>query len=161
MNLPAAYTKGSDAMNRSKSTYERRTVRFKCEEFDQILENVVKMAKGGIEINPRDFYPVVEKRKGKSRKLPLAHEDLHDALDRYLSIRLEKDRSTRPTDPLFINQKGGPYSPNTLQGHMALMLKGWAGIEKASSHSKDPHRKCYFPRISANEVLCLDVTKSA
>ena len=135
MNLPAAYTKGSDAMKRSKSTYQRQTVRFKCEEFDQILETVVKMAKGGIDINPRDFYPVVEKRKGKSRMLPLAHEDLRTALERYLLIRLEKDRNTRPTDPLFINQKGGSYSPNTLQGHMALMLKGWAGIEKASSHS--------------------------
>lgn len=135
MNLPAAYTKGSDAMNRSKSKYERRTVRFKCEEFDQILATVVKMAKGGIDINPRDFYPVVETRKGKSRKLPLAHQDLRTALERYLLMRLEKDRSARPTDPLFINQKGGPYSPNTLQGHMALMLKGWAEIEKASSHS--------------------------
>ncbi len=135
MNLPAAYTKGSDAMNRSKSKYERRTVRFKCEEFDQILATVAKMTKGGIEINPSDFYPVVEARKGKSRKLPLAHEDLRAALDRYLLVRLDKDKSARPTDPLFINQKGGPYSPNTLQGHMALMLKKWAGIEKASSHS--------------------------
>ncbi|TNE82242.1 MAG: site-specific integrase, partial [Gammaproteobacteria bacterium] len=27
------------------------------------------------------------------------------------------------------------YSPNTLQEHMALMLRDWSGIEKASSHS--------------------------
>ncbi|WP_419592176.1 tyrosine-type recombinase/integrase [Thiolapillus sp.] len=47
----------------------------------------------------------------------------------------EKQRSLKPSDPLFITQKGGPYSPNTLQEHMALMLRGWAGIEKASSHS--------------------------
>jgi len=135
MNLPAAYTKGADAMKRTKPKYERRTVRFKCEEFDQILATVAKLGKGGVDVNPRDFYPVVEPRKGKSRKLPLAHKDLRFALERYLILRLEKDRSTRPTDPLFINQKGSPYSPNTLQGHMALMLKGWAGIEKASSHS--------------------------
>jgi integrase len=36
---------------------------------------------------------------------------------------------------VFITQKGGAYSPNTLQEHMALMLKDWTGIEKASSHS--------------------------
>ncbi|WP_027950972.1 tyrosine-type recombinase/integrase [Haliea salexigens] len=41
----------------------------------------------------------------------------------------------KPTDPLFITQKDVPYSPNTLQEHMALILRGWAGIEKASSHS--------------------------
>jgi len=41
----------------------------------------------------------------------------------------------KPSSPLFITQKRGPYSPNTLQEHMALMLRDWAGIEKASSHS--------------------------
>ncbi|MBV1911607.1 MAG: hypothetical protein KUG78_20110 [Kangiellaceae bacterium] len=98
-------------MNSSKSKYERRTVRFKCEEFDQILKTIEKMAKGGVEIKPKDFYPVVEPRKGKSRKLPLAHEDLRAALERYLVFRLEKDRSTRPTDPLFINQKRSSLLP--------------------------------------------------
>lgn len=29
----------------------------------------------------------------------------------------------------------GAFTCNTLQEHMALMLRGWAGIEKASSHS--------------------------
>lgn len=60
---------------------------------------------------------------------------LREALTSYLNIRLLKDPGARPTDSLFITQKGDPYSPNTLQGHMALMLKKWAGIEKASSHS--------------------------
>ncbi|WP_241956272.1 tyrosine-type recombinase/integrase [Marinobacter flavimaris] len=34
-----------------------------------------------------------------------------------------------------MTQKGGPYSPNTLQEHLALMQRHWAGIERASSHS--------------------------
>ena len=46
-----------------------------------------------------------------------------------------KAGSLKTSDPLFITQKGVPYSPNALQEHMALMLRGWAGIEKASSHS--------------------------
>ena len=36
---------------------------------------------------------------------------------------------------LFLTQKGGPYSPNTLQEHLALMQRQWAYIERASSHS--------------------------
>ncbi|WP_419601512.1 tyrosine-type recombinase/integrase, partial [Thiolapillus sp.] len=69
------------------------------------------------------------------RDLPLVDPDLREALEQYLIVRIEKQRSLKPSDPLFITQKGGPYSPNTLQEHMALMLRGWAGIEKASSHS--------------------------
>jgi integrase len=60
---------------------------------------------------------------------------LRAALNDYLAVRLERDPGAKPGDPLFITQKGGAYSPNTLQEHMALMLKDWTGIEKASSHS--------------------------
>ena len=35
----------------------------------------------------------------------------------------------------LLPKKEAPYSPNTLQEHMALMLRNWSGIEKASSHS--------------------------
>ncbi len=73
--------------------------------------------------------------KGKSRDLPLVDEQLRKALTDYLSIRLQNNPAAKPTDPLFVTQKGGPYSPNTLQEHMAMMLRDWAGIEKASSHS--------------------------
>ncbi|WP_419624978.1 tyrosine-type recombinase/integrase, partial [Thiolapillus sp.] len=69
------------------------------------------------------------------RDLPLVDPDLREALEQHLMVRIEKQRALKPSDPLFVTQKGGPYSPNTLQEHMALMLRGWAGIEKASSHS--------------------------
>ena len=65
----------------------------------------------------------------------MVDEALRQALTDYLFLRLEKDPSPQPTDPLFLNQRKQRYSPNTLQEHMALMLRGWAGIEKASSHS--------------------------
>jgi len=135
MTLPAAYTKGADAMNRSKSKYERKTISFKKETFEQMLRQVESLAKAGAAINPEDFYPPIKIHKGKSRDLPMVDAELRSALETYLSYRLCIDPNIKPSDPLFITQKGGPYSPNTLQEHMALMLRNWSGIEKASSHS--------------------------
>jgi integrase len=135
MTLPAAYTKGADAMKRSKTKYERKTISLKKETFDQLIRQVEKLVKAGASINPEDFYPPVKQHKGKSRDLPMVDSDLRSALNDYLKFRLTRDSNVKPTDPLFITQKGGPYSPNTLQEHIALMLRNWAGIEKASSHS--------------------------
>lgn len=135
MSLPASYTKGSNAMQRSTSKYVRRRVSFKVEEFDQIIKQVTKLANVGAEINPEDFYPVISKHKGIARDLPLVNVELREALICYVQHRLNKDPTIKPSDPLFITQKGGAYSPNTLQEHMSLMLRDWANIEKASSHS--------------------------
>jgi integrase len=133
--LPAAYTKGADALCRSKSTYERRTVSFKKYDFDQLVRQIEKMAKAGADINPEDFYPEVKKHRGKSRDLPMEDPALREALSSYLEVRLSLDPKAKKTEPLFLSQKGGPYSPNTLQEHMALMQREWAGVERASSHS--------------------------
>jgi len=135
MSLPAAYTKGADAMNRSKSTYVRKTISFDREIFDKVVDQIVKLTEAGVRVSPEDFYPPVKKRKGKFRDLPLVDEELRNALEEYLLLRVSKDPNLKLSDPLFITQKGGAYSPNTLQEHMALMLRNWAGIEKASSHS--------------------------
>lgn len=133
--LPAAYTKGADALKRSKSVYQRRTISFKKHDFDQLVRQIEKLAKVGGEINPEDFYPELKKHCGKSRDLPMKDPALRDALTAYLEVRLKIDPKAKKMDPLFLSQKGGPYSPNTLQEHMALMQRDWAGIERASSHS--------------------------
>lgn len=135
MSLPAAYTKGSDAMNRSKTENQRRTVSFDIETFDRVVQQIGALAKAGAEIDPENFYPPQRKHRGKSRDLPLVDKDLRKALLEHLNIRIYKEPNLKPSSPLFVTQKGGPYSPNTLQEHMALMLRDWAGIEKASSHS--------------------------
>jgi integrase len=136
LSLPASYTKGSDAMKRSRSKYiEKRSMTFNKEQFDKIILQVEALAKAGAYINPENFYPAIKKHQGTSRDLPMVDESLREALSDYLDIRLLKDPSAKPTDPLFITQKGGSYSPNTLQEHMAMILRRWAGIEKASSHS--------------------------
>lgn len=135
MSLPAAYTKGANATGRSQSRYERRTISFSVDDFNRLIYQIEALSKAGVPIHPEDYYPPVKKHKGKSRDLPLVDEDLKQALLNYLLVRIEKNPNLKPSDPLFITQKGGPYSPNTLQEHMALMLRDWAGIEKASSHS--------------------------
>ncbi|MBD3668536.1 MAG: site-specific integrase [Kangiella sp.] len=135
MSLPAAYTKGADAMNRSKTQYKRKTVSFSVHDFNRIILQVSKLAKSGADINPEDFYPELKRHKGKTRDLPLINQSLRKALKEHLCVRLAKAVILKPSDPLFITQKGGPYSPNTLQEHMAHMLRNWALIEKASSHS--------------------------
>jgi len=135
MSLPAAYTKGADAMNRSKSHYQRRTISFNIESFDNVVRQIEALAKSGADVNAKDFYPPVTKHKGKSRDLPMVNSELRESLNQYLQLRIDKGEKLKPSSPLFITQKGGPYSPNTIQEHIALMLRNWAGIEKASSHS--------------------------
>jgi len=135
MSLPAAYTKGADAMKRSKSQYQRRTISFDIQSFNKVVRQVEKLAKSGADVNPEDFYPPVKKHRGKSRDLPMVDKKLREALIEYIQVRIYKGEILKPSTPLFVTQKGGPYSPNTLQEHMALMLRDWTGIEKASSHS--------------------------
>jgi len=135
MALPAAYTKGANALGRSKSEYQRKTISFDMNTFNKVVHQIEKLAKAGANVNPEDFYPPVKQHRGKSRDLPMVDPGLRDALHQYLGLRLSKTTKLKPTEPLFITQKGVPYSPNTLQEHMALMLRDWAGIEKASSHS--------------------------
>lgn len=133
--LPAAYTKGADALKRSKSTYQRRRISFSVHDFHQLVQRIETMAKAGAEIKPEDFYPEVKKHRGRSRDLPLNDAALRTAIENHLAIRLAANPSVKKTVPLFLTQKGGPYSPNTLQEHFALMQRHWAGVERASSHS--------------------------
>ena len=135
MSLPAAYAKGADAMQRFKSQYQRKTISFDVDSFDHLVRQIEALARAGAEIDPKNFYPSVKKHKGKARDLPMVDAALREALIDYLRLRIEKAGQLKPSSPLFITQKGGPYSPNTLQEHMALMLRDWTGIEKASSHS--------------------------
>lgn len=129
--LPAAYTKGADALERSKSAYHRRRISFSVHDFDNLIRQVEAMAKSGAIINPGDFYPEIKKHRGKSRDLPMEDNALRSALEVYISHRLAKCPRLKRTDPLFLTQKGGPYSPNTLQEHLALMQRQWAEVERA------------------------------
>lgn len=135
MALPASYTKGADAMGRSKAVHERKTLSFTKQGFDQVVKNIENLVLAGGKPNPEDFYPPMKHHKGRSRDLPMKAEDLREALTAYLRIRLDADPGAKASDRLFLSQKGGPYSPSTLQRHMGTILKDWGRIEKAASHS--------------------------
>ncbi len=120
MSLPAAYTKGADAMGRSKSKYQRKSVSFDIASFNNVVKQIEALAKSGATIDPQVFYPPVKQHKGKSRDLPMVDQALRSALNNYLYLRVQQSHALKPSDPLFITQKGGPYSPNTFQEHMGL-----------------------------------------
>ena len=82
-----------------------------------------------------DYYPPIKKSGGLTRELPLADSALLEAISRYLDERMALKKPLKSNDPLLLSQKGGFYSPNTLQDHMATMLREWSGIDRASSHS--------------------------
>jgi integrase len=135
MALPAAYTKGSNAVHAAKPNYKRNRVSFSVHDFDRLVLDITRKTLAGMVVEPQDYYPEVKQHKGQSRDLPLVDEALREALSTYLLLRLSKDLEATPSSPLFVSQKGSAYSPNGLQEHMALMLRVWSGIEKASSHS--------------------------
>jgi integrase len=136
LTVPADITKGANAITTSKSKYVRKNVKFSVEDFDSTVEKIAVMARAGIDIDPSLFYPPVKKdRQTNGRNLPMASDVLRDVLMRYVQHRLDVDPYVKPEDPFFLSQRKRAYHPNSLQEHMALMLRGWAGVEKAKSHS--------------------------
>jgi len=133
--LPKNFTKGARATKRASAEPQRTSVRFNLAEFEKIVRQIEKLARSGVEINPEDYYPVLKKKGGKTRELPLVDTELRHSIERYLDCRLLENPQLKMNSPLILSQKGGSYSPNTLQDHMRTMLREWTGIERASSHS--------------------------
>lgn len=132
--LPRSFTKGARATTTRRKSV-RTSVRFSVAEFDRTIRLVEKTAKAGKPIDPSDYYPELRERNGKTRELPMADEALQCAVTRYLDARIDSGELLKPNSPLILSQKGGGYIPNTLQMHMSKMLRQWAGVDRASSHS--------------------------
>ena len=134
--LPKSFTKGSRATaTRGAKDSVRTSVRFPVAEFDKVVRRIARAARAGHAIAPADYYPSVKPSGGRTRELPLSDAGLIASLKRYLDERALNPSTFRPNTPLFLSQKGGSYSPNTLQDHLARMYRTWAGIERATSHS--------------------------
>jgi len=134
--LPKSFTKGARAMVAiGNRTNERTSVRFTVAEFDRLVKQIARDARRRKTLTAADYYPAVKKSGGQTRELPLADSALLEAISRYLDERMTLKKPLKPSDPLLLSQKGGFYSPNTLQDHMATMLREWSGIDRASSHS--------------------------
>ena len=133
--LPKGFTKGARATKKSSNTiYERKSVRFTLDEFEKVVNSIITHTKANLPIEPKDYYPTLKKRGGKTRELPIIDPDLIKAIQEYLGLR-QQNSILKPNSPLLLSQKGGAYSPNTLQDHMRMMMREWANIERASSHS--------------------------
>lgn len=72
---------------------------------------------------------------GKQRLVYLSNKDVRRSLGEYIKQRqVESIKGLRPESALFMSQKGGRFSPNTMQ-MLFKRLFILAGIENASSHS--------------------------
>ncbi len=72
---------------------------------------------------------------GKQRLVYLANKDVRRALTEYVKERtIHEDEQPHPEAPLFKSQKGGAFSPNTMQMLFKRMYVA-AGMDGASSHS--------------------------
>lgn len=118
-----------------KSKLKRQNLSFAPDDFHEIVKQIEDRVRLGEKIRPEDFYPAKAANSETERHIKLDNAQLVRALQDYLKLRLDKGENITPDCPLFISQKGGTYSPNTLQEHMALMLRDWAGIANASAHS--------------------------
>lgn len=134
--LPKSFTKGARAMAANGNrTNARTSVRFTVAEFDRLVAKIGRDARAGKTLSVDDYYPEQKRPGGQTRELPLADSSLLEAISRYLDVRMTHKKPLKPNDPLILSQKGGFYSPNTLQDHIATMLREWSGIDRASSHS--------------------------
>lgn len=121
-------------------TSTQSQISLKAAEFDDIVNRIKNRIIANKSIDATEFYPKVRKYSSKARDLPLIDDELCQAIQDYLKLRLNinsgyKQIYLKNTEPLILSQKGGSYSPNTLQEHMALMIRNWAGIKNGKSHS--------------------------
>lgn len=77
----------------------------------------------------REVIRLTETKGDRVREVFLVHPGTRKALERYLARRDRFDRDA----PLFLSQKGGAFSANSMQRQCARIYR-WAGV-KASSHS--------------------------
>ena len=114
----------------------RRSVRFKLAEFDKLVKQISRDARsynGSLE--PTDYYPIRKPKKGRTRTLAIEDPLLREAIHTYALLKIGSSQRLYKSHPFLLSQKGTPYSPNSMQRHMATIYRTWAGIKEARSHS--------------------------
>lgn len=73
--------------------------------------------------------------KGEKQRIVYLHsKKVRTALENYLADRVKENAPMYANSPLFLSQKKGKFSPNSLQQLFALFYRN-AGVTGASSHS--------------------------
>ena len=72
---------------------------------------------------------------GKIRQLPLNNDTLLKHLRAYLDERRENKRQFKPDRPLFLSQRGGAFSANSIGNLANELLEKRAGIKRACTYS--------------------------
>ena len=86
-------------------------------------------------LEPTHYYPTLKKKKGRTRELTIEDPLLREAIHTYTLLKISNSQKLYKKSPFFVSQKGSPYSPNSMQQHMAKIYRKWAGITNARSHS--------------------------
>lgn len=150
-NLPS----NSIEINEVKNPQKRTRLSFSTDEFDKLLHEVASLAIAGEEIDPIKFYPLKRSETPLNRTLPLNDGGLRKSLSDYLNERLSNYPYLKSTDNLIISQKGGAYSPNSLQMHIAKIF-GWSGLNASSSSG----RRTLLVDLAHNKKVPLDVVQA-
>lgn len=126
--------------NRTQSSYQRKYT-FSLAELTRLVTKVLDDYPAEFPLDLQKYLPKPELHRKYTRVLPINSERLKRALvahiDKHPFLIRIGDQPPKPLNeiPLFVSQKRGRYSPNTMQDQMRLMLAGWAGLEGASGLS--------------------------
>lgn len=145
LKLPSRVTKGARAtqpellasdMTPAQLREGRRSVRFSLTEFDALIRQVSKDARADADpLEPTEYYPERKLKKGRTRELAIEDPLLRQAIHNYTLVKMGSSQRLYKKHPFLLSQKGSPYSPNSMQRHMATIYRNWAGIPEARSHS--------------------------
>lgn len=145
LRLPRRVTKGAGATTSTKEPEEmtpaelrdgRRSVRFSLADFDKLIKQVTSDARNYEgKLEPTDYYPERKVKKGKARELAIEDPLLRKAIHNYALVKMESSQKLFKSHRFLVSQKKSPYSPNSMQRHMATIYRKWARIPNARSHS--------------------------
>ena len=74
-------------------------------------------------------------KRNKPREVPAANQTMRECLRAYINQRKAKNLKFRPDEPLFLSQRGGRFSANSIGNLMNELLEKRCGIRRASAYS--------------------------
>lgn len=111
---------------------------------DRFISQLLRTPYSAPKVDPSQHYPINFTSEDTKYAKPLSNSDLRRALKTYIKLRLIKSPNVCPSDPLFITQRGGSYTPKTMLEHISLLLTRF----KLSTRTRGPDTKPSFFKTS-------------